>query len=73
MSTPMWDIPDHLMIPVSEDGRGPVPESDAHHWACWCGDDACLGAGQEPSTDCEDICMDRCQGPCGVLPEEPTP
>jgi hypothetical protein len=19
------------------------------------------------STDCEDICMERCQGPCGVL------
>lgn len=24
-------------------------------------------AQREAPTDCEDICMDECQGPCGVL------
>ncbi len=24
------------------------------------------------STDCEEVCMERCRGACGVLPDEPT-
>lgn len=35
MSSPMWDLPDHFMIPVNADGDGPVDEADADHWACW--------------------------------------
>ena len=34
--TPMYDVPDHLLIPVTADGKGPADETDAHHMECWC-------------------------------------
>jgi hypothetical protein len=43
VSSPMFDLPDHLLIPVDGDGNGPVDEADAHHWACWCGRPDCGG------------------------------
>lgn len=43
MSTPMFDLPEHMLIPVNEDGDGPVDEADAARWVCWCGDDSCNG------------------------------
>lgn len=42
MSTPMFDVPEHLIIPVNEQGQGPVDEAEAHHWACWCGKESCV-------------------------------
>lgn len=41
MSTPMWDVPDHMMMPVTVDGDGPAEGEDVHHLACWCGNQAC--------------------------------
>lgn len=37
----MFDIPEHMIIPVDEDGNGPVDEAEAHHWVCWCGNPYC--------------------------------
>lgn len=37
----MWDVPDHLFIPVTVDGQGPADEADTAYFACWCGDDDC--------------------------------
>jgi hypothetical protein len=34
-------LPVHLIIPVDENGDGPVPEDETDHWACWCGDEHC--------------------------------
>lgn len=33
----MHDMPRHQLIAVDENGDGPVPDKEAHHWACWCG------------------------------------
>jgi hypothetical protein len=41
MSTPMWDMPDHLAIPVDELGNGPADEADTVATACWCGNWEC--------------------------------
>lgn len=37
MGEPMFDMPEHLMIPVTAEGHGPVDEDEAAGWACWCG------------------------------------
>lgn len=37
MSTPMFDVPEHLMIPVNKDGQGPADENETVGMACWCG------------------------------------
>lgn len=37
----MWDVPEHMLIPVDVDGNGPAEPPDAHHLACWCGDSLC--------------------------------
>lgn len=37
MSTPMPDVPEHMLVPVDKDGSGPVEDQDADHWVCWCG------------------------------------
>lgn len=40
-----WDretnMPWHLPIAVDEEGCGPVPDDEAHHWACWCWEKDC--------------------------------
>ena len=51
MSSPMRDIPAHLLIPVDADGRGPTDEAEADHWACWCGNDECAEATKEKVND----------------------
>jgi hypothetical protein len=34
----MFDVPEHLWVPVNADGDGPVAVWEADHWACWCKD-----------------------------------
>lgn len=43
MSTPMFDLPDHLRIGLNSRDQGPVEENDGdfNHFGCWCGDPAC--------------------------------
>lgn len=41
MSSPMVDVPDHLLIPVNQHGQGPVDEAATVALACWCGTQAC--------------------------------
>lgn len=41
MSTPMYDIPDHMVIPLNAAGQGPADGDDFDHWGCWCGDSTC--------------------------------
>lgn len=41
MASPMFELPEHLDIPVNVEGHGPAPEYEAVWWVCWCGDDAC--------------------------------
>lgn len=43
MSTPIWDVPQHLLIPVNENGEGPVPLEEAEMFLCWCGIAECPG------------------------------
>lgn len=44
MSTPMYDLPEHLPIGINKDGQGPVAEDDPEfdRIICWCGDAGCL-------------------------------
>lgn len=38
MSSPMFDIPEHFLIPVNADGNGPETDiSKISAWLCWCG------------------------------------
>lgn len=43
MSTPMYDLPDHLWIGLTSKDRGPVDpdEPEFDHWGCWCGEENC--------------------------------
>lgn len=41
MSTPMYELPEHLLMGVDKDGNGPVGFGEEDHWACWCGDPRC--------------------------------
>lgn len=41
MSSPMYDVPEHLIIPVNRDGDGPVPDAEFDHYDCWCADPKC--------------------------------
>ncbi len=41
MSTPMFEVPEHLPMPVNANGQGPVEEAEAESWTCWCGNPAC--------------------------------
>lgn len=41
MSTPMYDLPEHVWIPVTVDGNGPAYDDEFDHWECWCGDVGC--------------------------------
>lgn len=44
----MWDVPDHLLIPLNEQGEGPVYKDDFYYWGCWCGDIDCTLFENEP-------------------------
>jgi len=35
----MFDMPEHQMMPVDENGDGPVHDNDAVAYRCWCGTD----------------------------------
>lgn len=35
-------LPIHFPMGVNAKGQGPVNDSDAHHWVCWCNDDRCM-------------------------------
>lgn len=49
MSTPMYDIPEHCWISLTEQGNGPAYDEEFDHWGCWCGDTACtLSPGDMP-------------------------
>ena len=43
MSTPMYDMPEHVRMGLTVDNLGPVMEweSDFDHWGCWCGRPNC--------------------------------
>lgn len=41
MSSPMYDLPIHLGMPVNEAGQGPVPNHQATAVVCWCGQEGC--------------------------------
>lgn len=38
MSTPMYDLPEHLLMGLNVNGDGPVDEDDPEflEWGCWC-------------------------------------
>lgn len=38
MSSPMWDIPDHMLIDVNADGDGPAGPDETVGLTCWCVD-----------------------------------
>lgn len=33
----MWELPDHLMVPLDHEGEGPAQGDDVAGWRCWCG------------------------------------
>ena len=35
----MHDMPEHLMVPIDEDGNGPVGQSETWGYRCWCNTD----------------------------------
>lgn len=44
MSTPMYDLPEHLRMGLTKDGQGPVlseEDPDFDHYGCWCGTPGC--------------------------------
>lgn len=41
MSTPMYDLPEHIQFPLNADGQGPADGDDFDHWGCWCSDPGC--------------------------------
>jgi hypothetical protein len=32
----MYDLPEHLPMPVDDMGNGPVDDAEAHRIVCWC-------------------------------------
>lgn len=43
MCSPMYELPEHLMIAVNVNGDGPAEGDDVAGYACWCGDNNCTG------------------------------
>jgi hypothetical protein len=45
MSSPMYETPAHMLIPVNVDGDGPldIHDPDIAGYVCWCGDPDCAG------------------------------
>lgn len=43
MSTPMRELPEHMLMGLTKDGQGPAdpPDPNFDHWGCWCGVDGC--------------------------------
>lgn len=41
MCSPMFGLPEHLMIPVDINGDGPAEGKEIDHYECWCGDKTC--------------------------------
>lgn len=41
MSTPMYDLPEHLAFPVDIEECGPAEGDDVDHYVCWCWDKDC--------------------------------
>ena len=43
MSSPMADLPEHVMIGVDAEGNGPVEEGEPRfaRYVCWCGREGC--------------------------------
>ena len=39
---PDTGLPVHLPMGVNAEGRGPVPDAEAHRYVCWCADADCL-------------------------------
>ena len=58
MSTPMYEMPKHMAMPVDADGRGPVPVHEAHDVKCWCGVDGCTEYGSSVTA----AIVKRCRG-----------
>jgi len=59
MSTPMWEMPDHWLLPVNIDGDGPADADHAVRWACACDNrDHCPYMDPLPDVECV-----RCQSP----------
>jgi hypothetical protein len=45
MSSPMWDVPEHLLVPVTANGEGPAEGKEIAYYACWCGVKDCARWG----------------------------
>ena len=43
MTSPMFDLPEHMTMGLTKDGNGPCFEGEPEfdHWGCWCGDPLC--------------------------------
>lgn len=41
MTSPMFELPDHLPMPVNVNGQGPADEDEAVATVCWCGNEKC--------------------------------
>lgn len=42
MSTPMYDAPEHMALPINEYGQGPEEDiARISWWVCWCSDPQC--------------------------------
>lgn len=39
MSTPMEEVPEHVMIPVDINDEGPAEPENTVRWLCWCNTD----------------------------------
>lgn len=48
MCSPMFELPEHLLIPVDADGNGPAEPENTAREACWCGDNTCPGPTRPP-------------------------
>ena len=42
MSAPMFDLPEHLAMPVDKNGDGPADGADIYRIVCWCGKFGCV-------------------------------
>lgn len=43
MTSPMFDLPEHLRMGLNKYDQGPVEENSPEfdHWGCWCGNADC--------------------------------
>ena len=78
MSTPMWEMPDHWLLPVDLSGDGPADFETAVRWACVCDVPAdCPYSDPLPDAECygckspNDPMRIWCAGCARVLPRPP--